>query len=113
MAEGGTIQKRVPNDFVDSKYECNLPCSSCIQMNVQSEADRYCSDCLDFFCTNCIRKTHGVGSALARHDLVAIGNMPPAPTKKCNEHETMIIDMYCETHNEIGCTKCFILHHSL
>lgn len=111
MAEGEE-SRRMSNVVSDSVNKFILPCSVCIQTNKKGEAERYCTICLDYFCSNCIKKTHGVESELAGHVLIAIGSMPPVPTKRCSEHGTKVIDMYCKTHREIGCSTCFILEHS-
>lgn len=112
MVEEGHAPPGMSTVVMDSVDECNFPCSVCFQKNVKNEADKYCAICLDYFCVNCVAKTHGIGSALAGHDLLATGKMPPLPTKRCSEHGTKVIDMFCKTHEKVGCSICFILEHS-
>jgi hypothetical protein len=37
--------------------------------------------------------------------------LPAIPTERCAVHETKIIDMYCQKHDDVGCTTCMTLDH--
>lgn len=125
MAEDGNVPGRKTNvDEIekDSVDECYLACCECMKKNIKIEADYYCTVCLDYFCSECVKKTHGKESAGAGHVLFASedfkkqnisqAKLPSIPTKRCSDHATKIIDMYCKTHGEVGCSACFNLKHS-
>lgn len=120
MAESRDVSGRKPNRKNESVDKCNFACCVCIKKNVKTEAVKYCSSCLDYFCENCV-KMHDLLPALSGHVIVGKsdikgqntrGNVPSIPTKRCLKHETKIVDMYCKTHDELGCTTCFALQHS-
>lgn len=119
MAEGGNVSGRKGNFENDSFVKCNLPCCVCLKKNIRIEADTYCTNCMDYFCKECVNM-HDLWPALSDHVIVGKmdikqkhteGKLPSIPTNRCSKHETMIVDMYCETHNEVGCTTCFSVEH--
>jgi hypothetical protein len=38
-------------------------------------------------------------------------NLPTAPTEQCERHKHRHVDMYCETHDVVGCSTCMTLDH--
>lgn len=120
MAEGGEVPGSKAQPESNSNDECMLPCCVCIKNNIKTEADKYCTICLNYYCQKCV-KLHDVVPALTGHAIVSKGeasqkifgaNVPSIPTKRCDEHDAKIVDMFCKTHGEVGCTTCITIKHS-
>jgi hypothetical protein len=37
--------------------------------------------------------------------------MLQVPTERCLKHPAKVVDMYCKTHDDVGCSVCFIPHY--
>lgn len=95
-------------------------CCVCLNKGIKTEASNYCSNCLDYYCEECL-KLHDVVPCLTGHVVVDKTEMKKSkaslellqiPTMRCPEHPAKILDMYCRTHHQVGCTTCFTLNHS-
>lgn len=120
MAEGGGVRRRKRKAKDDSVDECKSPCCVCIKKNIKTVAGKYCSNCSDYFCEDCV-KIHDILPSSYDHVIVDRAETKPTqkaakllqiPTKRCPNHRTKIVDMYCKTHNEVACTTCMALHHN-
>lgn len=117
MANDGDVAgRKVEND---SLGEFDFSCCACVKKNLKTEADKYCSNCLNYFCNECV-KLHDMWPALSKHvilDKSEIGQFQNStkllqiPTQRCADHRTKIVDMYCKTHDQVGCTTCMALYH--
>jgi hypothetical protein len=99
MAEsGGTLQE------VSGRV-----CQPCFSKDKQTVADKFCSTCNEFQCTEC-SNVHNVLAILRTHKLV---NANEAVTKqnsfdmkgldRCNQHKK-IIKFFCEDENQLCCS---------
>lgn len=116
-----------------------MNCSSCIRNNKTSLAEKFCVECQEYFCTLCVQM-HGNFSLLANHSLLEINGvivknnntnceeekndsssvtsqpltdspLLQLPTERCSKHPAKVIDMYCKTHDTVGCSVCFAPHY--
>ncbi|XP_045196435.2 uncharacterized protein LOC123551513 [Mercenaria mercenaria] len=100
-----------------------LPCKRNNNINI---ADKYCVECQEYFCKTCVRM-HENFSILAQHTLLEItdgtetgreesqkltgSTVLQVPTERCLKHPAKSIDMYCRTHDIVGCSVCFTPHY--
>ncbi|XP_060575747.1 uncharacterized protein LOC132733166 [Ruditapes philippinarum] len=102
---------------LSSEKGIDIKCSACKQQNKSTGADKYCVDCQDYYCSECL-KLHETLPALKKHKLLdtnddTIGQLLMIPTEKCERHHyTTTVDMFCQNHDEVGCTKCMVTDHS-
>ncbi|XP_053396828.1 uncharacterized protein LOC128556287 [Mercenaria mercenaria] len=97
----------------------NFKCSSCLANNRKREAVKFCVECQGYCCQSCTDIIHMM-PALKGHTLLDNSNykssslhagLPAVPTERCSTHETKVVDMYCGSHDEVGCTTCMVLKH--
>lgn len=115
MAEGFVASSIASDEAAD------FSCSPCAETGRIRQAVKYCVQCQDYYCQACT-DNHASFPALRRHTLldktysVSSGRqtvLPSVPTERCKVHQTKIIDMYCPTHDDVGCTTCMALEHRL
>ncbi|KAH3862382.1 hypothetical protein DPMN_025348 [Dreissena polymorpha] len=89
-------------------------CSSCKE---QANADFYCKTCLKLYCWKCILlhdKWFKKHSAYGRHEM----NKWPVSKQveefllKCEANKDEKIEMLCDDHSQLCCTKCAFNNHS-
>ena len=88
-------------------------CSSCKE---QANADFYCKTCLKLYCGKCIQlhdKWFKKHSAYGRHEM----NKWPVSKQveefllKCEANKDDKIEMLCDDHSQLCCTKCAFNNH--
>ncbi|XP_060605730.1 uncharacterized protein LOC132758192 [Ruditapes philippinarum] len=95
-------------------------CSMCRNEGRNTEGEKYCVDCHDYFCVSCV-KVHSKVPLCAGHKVldksqVKSGTskaMPRAPAERCDRHSHKHIDMYCQNHDNVGCSTCMAVDHRL
>jgi hypothetical protein len=93
-------------------------CSMCKDQGKNAEGVKYCVDCKDFFCVNCI-KVHSQVPVLVCHKVLdksqvksgTSKGLQKAPTERCDRHSHKHIDMYCQNHDNVGCSTCMAVDH--
>ena len=97
----------------------NFKCTACAKRNKKREAVKYCVECQGYCCQHCV-EVHQDFPALVNHNLLDNSNLissgsvielPAIPTERCAVHKTKIVDMYCQVHDDVGCTTCMALDH--
>lgn len=114
-----------------------INCSACAKNGNGNYAEKYCVECQEYFCKACIQM-HGNFSMLSTHSLLVISEIEcdhrtpgdhagdttgapllatpsttllQLPTERCTKHPAKVIDMYCKTHDVVGCSVCFYPHY--
>jgi hypothetical protein len=113
MATGGKIDTDILSDEI-----FDVLCSMCKNGGKNSEGEKFCVDCHDYFCINCV-KVHNQVPVLADHKVldksqVKLGTskaLPRAPAERCDRHSHKHIDMYCQNHDNVGCSTCMAIDH--
>jgi hypothetical protein len=113
MATGGKITTGI---FSDEIFD--VLCSMCKNKGKNTEGEKYCVDCKDYFCTTCVQ-VHGQVPVCAGHKILdksqvksgTSKGLPRAPTERCDRHSHKHIDMYCQIHDNIGCSTCMAVDH--
>ncbi|XP_052061698.1 uncharacterized protein LOC127701771 [Mytilus californianus] len=92
----------------------NSECGPCSRKNVSSSANKYCTDCDDPFCYDCIT-AHNTFKPFATHHLIDIsaihGVMNMNENKHCSTHPKMELDLYCGDHDVVCCRSCMLENH--
>lgn len=113
MATGGS---EVMSDEI-----LNIKCSICVKKGLSREAEKYCIECQDYYCSSCI-DMHTLFPSMTGHKLLdkasfrSLGldsSLPSIPTQRCSLHPFKVTDMFCMDHDEIICTSCVALSHRL
>jgi hypothetical protein len=114
MATGGEINTDILSDEI-----FDVLCSMCKKnKGKNTEGEKFCVDCYDYFCTKCI-KVHNQVPVLAGHKVLdksqvksgTSKGLPRAPAERCDRHSHKHIDMYCQNHDHVGCTTCMTIDH--
>ncbi|XP_060582490.1 uncharacterized protein LOC132738899 isoform X1 [Ruditapes philippinarum] len=115
MATGRQIDTDILSDEI-----FDVLCSMCRNEGRNTEGEKYCVDCHDYFCVSCV-KVHSKVPVLAGHKVldksqVKLGTskaLPRAPAERCDRHSHKHIDMYCQNHDNVGCSTCMAVDHRL
>ncbi|XP_053402930.1 uncharacterized protein LOC128558110 [Mercenaria mercenaria] len=114
MATGGSDKCRLSDETFD------LLCTVCKRKGKNTEAEKYCVDCGDYYCLTCV-KVHDDVPLLTGHKILgkgqfqsmSTGKQPPVPTERCDKHSHKHVDMYCQNHDDVGCSTCMAIEHRL
>ena len=96
------------------KLRINCICSS---RKEQANADFYCKTCLKLYCGKCIQlhdKWFKKHSAYGRNDMKEwpVSKLVEEFLLKCEAHKDDKIEMLCDDHSQLCCTKCAFNNHS-
>ena len=89
----------------------NTRCDPCSRVDECSSATRWCVDCEDALCVNCV-KAHKGSKAYTNHhviDIDVISTLPAEALKtqtKCSRHPDYIMDFFCTQHQINCCGNC-------
>ncbi|XP_053376458.1 uncharacterized protein LOC128547516 [Mercenaria mercenaria] len=108
MASSGNLGNTSEETF-------DMLCSACKEQNINKEAEKYCVDCRDYYCSECL-KLHSSLPALKGHKLLGkeagqSRQLPMVPTERCERHDFKTVDMFCQNHDQIGCGTCIAVDH--
>ena len=113
MASGGVDDLDAHSDEI-----FDLLCSVCRKKAQRTEATKFCVDCQDYYCSKCV-KFHDNVPALSSHKFInkdqfhsgISSKLTVIPTERCDRHGHKHVDMYCENHDNIGCSTCMVVEH--
>ena len=95
-----------------------LLCEKCTKTT--RTATNFCRDCGEFICEKCT-EMHNEWKELSKHEVVSLQQIqsnikqlvpPKKVTLYCSQHESMKLDLYCETCGELICLHCTVNKHS-
>ncbi|XP_060568304.1 transcription intermediary factor 1-alpha-like [Ruditapes philippinarum] len=115
MATGKQIDTDILSDEI-----FDVLCSICKNKGKTTEGEKFCVDCKDYFCITCVQ-IHGQVPLCAGHKVLDKSQgksgtsnvLPRAPTERCDRHSHKHIDMYCQNHDNVGCSTCMAVDHRL
>ncbi|CAG2224330.1 unnamed protein product [Mytilus edulis] len=90
-----------------------LRCGPCSRMDKLATAVKFCTDCEDYLCTDCVH-THTVITALASHHLIQedIQTDEALNIKRmCSDHPDMVLEFHCSKHDRLICRTCSVNRH--
>ncbi|XP_060591332.1 endophilin-A1-like [Ruditapes philippinarum] len=119
MALGGSLNL---DNLSDQTFD--LLCRICKRKGNNSEAEKYCLECQDYFCLKCV-KVHEDVPSIMDHNILDKSQFPSDSAKivgsrktlsdksieRCDKHSHNGIDMYCQIHDQVGCGTCMTLAH--
>lgn len=94
----------------------NTLCDPCTRVDESSSATRWCVDCEDALCINCV-KAHKGHKASTNHHVIDIDVISTLPTEAlktqttCSKHPDYIMDFFCNQHQNICCRNCIPEEH--
>ncbi|XP_060586141.1 uncharacterized protein LOC132741893 [Ruditapes philippinarum] len=109
MADGG----------IGSDEFVNFKCCLCEKKHITKEADIYCVECQEYYCTPCT-DLHKLFSSMSTHQFIDKSSfntvslqksLPSFPVEKCEAHKTKLLDMYCADHDDVACATCIAIKH--
>ncbi|CAG2206100.1 unnamed protein product [Mytilus edulis] len=87
-------------------------CGPCTRMDKSASAVKFCSDCEDSLCADCV-KNHKAIKATAFHHLideVQTGKVFSI-RRTCSDHPDMSLEFYCSNHESLCCRTCSVNTH--
>jgi hypothetical protein len=106
----------------DAVLSCLVECAKKLQPPVVCEAcqnretaEAFCLQCNEGLCDPWT-KYHKNMSATRRHEVVPLASLTPqrlsvSKQEFCPEHPDVILDLYCPTHAQPLCSRCFSTNH--
>ncbi|XP_053404033.1 transcription intermediary factor 1-beta-like [Mercenaria mercenaria] len=94
----------------------DFPCSPCAKEEKNVAAAKHCVECDVNLCTTCLNH-HSKFSVMKGHQLLDKvktpgGQKPELPSQRCDKHGGNVIDVYCPSHDKVGCSTCIAVEHS-
>ena len=94
----------------------NTSCDPCSRIDENSPATKWCVDCEDALCMNCIKAHKGNRVTMTHHviDIEVISTLPGevlTTQEKCSRHPDFIMDFFCNQHHVICCRNCMSEDH--
>jgi hypothetical protein len=120
-----TEDKLLEENLSASDEYYDFTCTPCTKEKRNIQAKKYCVDCKNYLCENCI-KQHNRFGLMKNHRVVDKteakrykSNVVPSdvvpsdviPVQTCDAHIGKILDMYCESHEEVCCAACAVIYH--
>ncbi|XP_052080154.1 E3 ubiquitin-protein ligase Midline-1-like [Mytilus californianus] len=88
-------------------------CGPCKRMDKSASAVKYCTDCEDPLCTDCIA-IHKAIKVLVLHHLVDAefqADKAFSIRRTCSDHPDMGLEFYCSNHESLCCRICSVNTH--
>ena len=94
----------------------NTSCDPCSRSDETLPATKWCVDCEDALCINCVKAHKGNRICMSHHiiDIEVISTLPGevlTTQVKCSRHPDFIIDFFCNQHHVICCRNCMSEEH--
>ncbi|XP_060561317.1 uncharacterized protein LOC132721085 [Ruditapes philippinarum] len=113
MATGGWMNTDILSDEV-----FDVLCKICKNKDKNTEGVKFCVDCQDYFCKKCVQ-VHSQVPVCAGHKVLDKSlvtsriskGLLRAPAERCDRHSHKHIDMYCQNHDNVGCSTCMAVDH--
>lgn len=112
MAEGG---EEIPDTLrLGSEDFIEFPCSKCEEDGKIHASIKHCKECRVNLCKTCLTFHERFTSG---HHIVDIlddqkgQQRPEVPTQRCAKHGDKLVDVFCPTHDNVGCATCVAFDH--
>ncbi|XP_053404030.1 uncharacterized protein LOC123554477 isoform X2 [Mercenaria mercenaria] len=112
-ADGRKLRKSL---YQGSDDVHDFPCSPCAKEGKNVAAAKHCVECDENLCTTCLND-HNKFSLMKGHQLLDKVKTPSGqrielPSQRCDRHGGKLIDVYCPSHDKVGCSTCIAVEHS-
>ncbi|VDI04369.1 Hypothetical predicted protein [Mytilus galloprovincialis] len=91
----------------------NMFCGTCSRRSKSTKAVKYCTDCEDSMCSDCV-DFHGSIKTFNTHhviDINVIEGKPLVVNKSCKVHPDMVLEYFCTDHDTMCCRSCMASDH--
>ncbi|CAC5387170.1 unnamed protein product [Mytilus coruscus] len=91
----------------------NAQCSPCSEGGKSMVAFRFCSDCEEMLCKDCV-VYHRKFKATKSHHLIEASSIKttiPLTNKYCTIHKDIFLNFYCVNHDKVCCRACIPKNH--
>ncbi|XP_052075317.1 tripartite motif-containing protein 45-like [Mytilus californianus] len=88
-------------------------CGTCDRRSRSTKAVKYCTDCEDGFCSECL-DFHGSMKVSSSHhviDINAVDGIGFNISKFCKVHPDMVLEYFCSDHDKLCCRSCMASDH--
>ena len=94
--------------------DSNKLCDPCNRTSKSTSAVKYCSDCEEFLCSDCLIYHGKLKASLSHHvvDANVTDDQSFVVNKECPTHKDMTLDFFCTNHDSICCKSCIASMHS-
>ncbi|CAC5370054.1 unnamed protein product [Mytilus coruscus] len=106
---------------MDQSESTKQVCHMCKRQNKQNIATRWCRDCSEAFCENCLRLHNNITWISADHKVVNIEEIDMRVSgsesvlslisDSCPIHNSKILEAFCFDHQKLCCVLCLTLQH--
>ncbi|CAC5399347.1 unnamed protein product [Mytilus coruscus] len=91
-------------------------CAPCARIDNSSTSIKFCMDCEETLCCDCVRAHKTIKILMAHHliDLEEVSAMPVevmSSQKHCATHSDFILDFFCTYHDSLCCQSCIAIEH--
>ncbi|VDI25106.1 Hypothetical predicted protein [Mytilus galloprovincialis] len=87
-------------------------CGPCTRMDKSASAVKFCIDCEDSLCTDCVNNHKAIKATALHHliDEVQAGKVFSIK-RTCSDHPDMSLEFYCSNHESLCCRTCSVNTH--
>ncbi|XP_076108166.1 uncharacterized protein LOC143076332 [Mytilus galloprovincialis] len=91
----------------------NMFCGTCSRRSESTKAIKYCTDCEDALCSECLDVHGSIKSCASHHviDVNVIDGNPVVVNKSCDVHPNMLLEYFCCDHDTLCCQSCMANDH--
>lgn len=90
----------------------SMCCAVCFRRKKSAIAIKYCTDCEDALCVDCVDVHGNIKSCISHHIVdVDVDSQIFAVDKFCKVHPDLCLDIYCSDHDELCCRSCMVGDH--
>ncbi|XP_071179125.1 uncharacterized protein [Mytilus edulis] len=88
-------------------------CGTCSRRSKSTKAIKYCTDCEDAMCLECLDVHGSIKSCASHHviDVNVIDGNPFIVNKSCDVHPDMVLELFCSDHDALCCRSCMASDH--
>ncbi|VDI80044.1 Hypothetical predicted protein [Mytilus galloprovincialis] len=91
----------------------NIFCGTCSRGSKSTKAIKYCTDCEDGLCSDCV-DFHGRIKSCASHHVIDVNVIDVNSfivNKSCDVHPDMVLELFCSDHDALCCRSCMVSDH--
>ncbi|VDI20781.1 Hypothetical predicted protein [Mytilus galloprovincialis] len=91
----------------------NMFCGTCGRRSKSTKAVKYCTDCEDGLCSDCVDFHGSIKSCASHHviDVKVIDGNPVVVIRSCEVHPDMVLEYFCADHDTLCCRSCMASDH--
>jgi hypothetical protein len=91
-----------------------FPCSPCEKDGKNVASVKHCVECGENLCKTCLscHEKFTRGHQIVENPRAKIEQKKPElPVQRCDKHGGKLVDVYCPSHDTVGCATCVAVDH--